>query len=144
GYPLQQLQGVALRRPVLQADNRQTPDRGVGIACREVVQQRSEGIDVSGMRAREALERDQSGAAGCGALVLEAASKELDLLTEPELRDRAVRLRAHPVVGVAGAGLDLLVPLRAKLRERSLVACLRESVRLGSRLGERHDSDEMG
>ena len=94
------------------------------------------------MVARECLERDQRGSPSGGALVLEPPPQELDLLAKTELRDRAVRLGANPIVLVAGSRLDLLVPLRAERRERALVTRLRQGVRLGSRLGQRHDSDE--
>ena len=124
--------------PFLQADDREPPHGDVRVARRELVEQRAERVDVAGMRPREALERDERRAARGRALVLEPAAQQLELLAEAELRDRAVRLRAHAVVGVARARLDLLVPLRAKLRERALVTGLREGVRLGSRLGERH------
>jgi hypothetical protein len=93
------------------------------------------------MVSRERLEGDQRRAAGRGALVLEPASQELELLAEAELGDCAVRLRSHAVVGVARPGLDLLVPLDTERRKRTLVAGLREGVRLGSRLGEAHTSE---
>src|SRR5206468_1346425 len=84
----------------------------------------------------------EGGASGGRTLVLEATPQELDLLAEPELRDRAIGLCADAVVGVAGAGLDLLVPLRPELREAALVSRLGEGVRLGSRLRQGHESDE--
>src|SRR5688572_22719674 len=138
GDAVEELDRVALGRPVPKTDDREPPHRDVRVTGGQGVQQRPERVDVAGMRPREALERDQRRASRSRALVLEAAAEQLELLPEPELRDRAVRLRADAVVGVARPRLDLLVPLRAKLRECALVACLREGVRLGSRLGEAH------
>src|SRR6187200_154937 len=142
GDPLEDLDRVALRRAVLQAHHRETPDCGVRVARREFVQQRSERVHVAGMGSREALERDERGASRGGALVLEAAAEQLEFLAEAELGDRAVRLGTDAVVRVARTRLDLLVPLGAEGRKCLLVACLCEGVRLGSRLGERHSSSE--
>jgi hypothetical protein len=99
-------------------------------------------VDVTRVVAGEALERDEGGAAGGRALVLEPAAQELELLAEPELCDRAIGLGTNAVVGIASAGLDLLVPLRAQPRESRLVSRLCEGVRLGSRLAEGHESEE--
>jgi hypothetical protein len=140
---LEKLKGVALGGPVLQADHGEPTHGRVRVARGELVEQRAERIDVAGMRAGEALERDERGASRGRAVVLEPPTQELELLTEPKLGDRPVALRAGPVVGVADGRLDLLVPLRAKLRERTLLACVRKSVRLGSRLGEGHETDEI-
>ena len=140
--PLEDLEGVALRRPVLQADHGEPAHGGVRVARRELVQEGAERVDVSRVVPREALERDERRAARRRALVLEAPPQELDLLAEPELRDRAVGLGADAVVGVAGARLDLLVPLRPELREPPLVSRLGEGVRFGSRLRQGHESDD--
>ena len=86
--PSQDLDRVALRRAVLQAHHREAPDRGVRVVRRKLVQQRSERVHVAGVRSREALERDERRASRGGAVVLEAAAEELELLAEPELRDR--------------------------------------------------------
>ena len=126
--------GVPLRRHT--TASRLTAD--VRVARSEIVEQRAKRVDVAGMRSGEALERDERGATRRRAFVLETAAEQLELLAEAKLRDRPVRLRAHAVVGVACTRLDLLVPLGAKLRERALVTCLRECVRLGSRLGDGH------
>ncbi len=142
GDAVEDLDRVALGRAVPQADDREPPNRSVRVARGELVQERPEGVDVARVVAREALERDERGAASGRALVLEAAAQKLELLPEPELRDRPIGLGADAVVGVARAGLDLLVPLRPQPRERRLVSRLCEGVRLGSRLGERHESDE--
>ena len=104
--------------PFLQADHGEPAYRGVRVARRELVQERAERVDVARVVSREALERDERRAARGRALVLEPAPQELELLAEPELGDRAIGLGADAVVGVAGAGLDLLVPLRPELRER--------------------------
>ena len=86
---------------VLQADDREPPNGRVRVARRELVQERPEGVDVARVVARERLERDQRGAARGRALVLEPAAQQLELLAEPELRDRAIGLGADAVVGVA-------------------------------------------
>src|SRR5262245_39759044 len=136
--PFEDLDRVALRRAVLQTHDREPPDGGVRISRRELVQQWSKRIHVAGMGPRQAFECNESRSARGRAVVLQAATQQLELLTEPELRDRAICLRTDAVVGVASACLDLLVPLRAEGRESPFVACLCEGVRLGSRLGERH------
>ena len=130
--------------PFLRQIDCESAHRGVRIASGELVQQRTESVDVARVRSREPLERDERRAARGRALVLEPAAQELELLPEPELRDRPIGLRANAVVRVASRCLDLLVPLRPELCERALVACLRESVRLGSRLGESHEIEERG
>src|SRR4029450_7588864 len=55
GDPLEDLDRVALRRAVLQAHHRETPDRGVRVARRELVQERSERVHVPWVGSREAL-----------------------------------------------------------------------------------------
>src|SRR5262249_22272328 len=136
GDALEDLQRVALRRPVLQADHRESAHRGVRIVRRQLVEQRAERIHVPWVVARKAFERDQRRAARCWALVLEPASQELELLTDPDRRDRAIGLRTTAVVRITGAGFDLLAPLRPDRRERALVSRLCQGVRLGSRLRE--------
>ena len=69
-------------------------------------------VDVAGVVAGEALERDERSSSRGRALVLEPAPQELDLLPEAELRDGPVRLRPDAVVAIARGVLDLLVPLR--------------------------------
>ena len=136
--PCEQLDRVGAGAAVAKADDRQPPDGRVRVPRGELVQERAERVDVAGMVPRERLERDQRGAPRGGALVLEAAAQQLELLAEAELRDRAVALRAHPVVGVPRGGFDLLVPLDPERRDRALVPGLRELVRAGSRLDEGH------
>jgi hypothetical protein len=82
------------------------------------------------MVTRERLQRDQRRAATRGALVLEAAAKQLELLAEPELADRAVGDGALAVVGAAGLALDLVGPLLAQIGEVPLAALLGESLGL--------------
>ena len=138
GDPVEDLQRRGLRGSVPEAHDRQPPHRDVRIPRCEIMEQRAERVDVARMTARETFERDERRPASRRAVVLEPAAQELELLPEAELRDRAIGLRADAVVRVAGARLDLLVPLRPELRERALVAGLGEGVRLGSRLRERH------
>jgi hypothetical protein len=88
------------------------------------------------MLARQELERDERRPAAGGALVLEAAAEQLELLPEPELADGSVGERADAVVGVSRVRLDLVVPLRAELRELALRPALRERVGLRGGLGE--------
>src|SRR5262245_45621077 len=71
GNPLEDLDRVALRRPVLQTHHREAPDGGIRIASRQLVQQRPERVDVAWMRSREALERDERRAAGGRTVVLQ-------------------------------------------------------------------------
>jgi hypothetical protein len=78
------------------------------------------------MVAREQLERDQSRSPAGRALVLEPAAKQLRLLAEAELPDRAVRDGALPVVVRAGRSLELVGPLRAEPGQLALGALLRE------------------
>jgi hypothetical protein len=77
------------------------------------VEKRARGVDDARVVAREELERDERRAAARGALVLEAAPKQLELLPVAELADCAIGDRADAVVGVAGGGLELVVPLGA-------------------------------
>ena len=94
------------------------------------MQERPHRVDQPWMVAREELERDQRRAAAGRALVVEPAAQELGLLTEPELPDRAVGDGALAVVGGAGRGLELVLPLRAQAGELALRALLRERGRL--------------
>src|SRR5262249_19969776 len=79
---------VLLRRTVLQCDDGEPADGVVPVARDQLVQQRANGVDDTGMLAREALEREQRRAAARRALVLEPAAEELRLLPEAELPDR--------------------------------------------------------
>ena len=105
------------------------------------MQQRPGRIDVARMIPGQQLERDQRGAAAGRARVVEAAPKQLELLPEPELTDRPVGDRPLAVVRSARRRLQLVVPLRAQLRELALGARLRETVGLRRGLGERHETD---
>ncbi len=78
------------------------------------------------MLAGEELERDQRRAAAGRALVLEPPAKQLGLLTEAELPDRAVRDRAFLIVPRADCGLELVGPLRPKAGQLALCALLGE------------------
>ena len=73
------------------------------------------------------------------ALVLEPATKQVDLLAEAELRDRPVRLATDTVVGVPGRRLDLVAPLRPQHGELALETALRIAVGESGSLGEVHD-----
>jgi hypothetical protein len=84
------------------------------------VQQRAIGVHRRGTVARQKLQRQERRAAGRGALVLEAAAQELQLLAEPELPDRAIGDGALTEVGAARGALELVVPLRAQGRELGL------------------------
>ena len=83
------------------------------------------------MVAREQLQRDQRRAAGSGALVVETAVEQLDLLAPAELADRPEGDGAIAEVCVAGGVLDLLVPDTAEVGEGTLIALLGEGVGLG-------------
>jgi hypothetical protein len=85
------------------------------------------------MFAREQLERDQRRAPASRALVLDPSPKELGLLAEAELADRAVGDGAFPVVVRARRSLELVGPLGAQPGELALGAalCKRVSLRGG-------------
>src|SRR5262249_20679436 len=112
-------------------------DGAVAVARRHLVQQRTHGVDVARVVAREQLERQQRRAAARGALVLEAAAQQLELRAEAELADRAVGDGALAVVLRARGEVELLAPLRAQVGELALGALLREAVRLDGRVRER-------
>ena len=131
GHALEQRDRVAVRRAVLQADDREPAHGLVVVGGREPVQQRAGGVDRARRVAREELERDQRRAAAGRALVVEPALEQLDLLAEAELPDRAVGDGAFAVVGAAGIPLDLVVPLPPQVGELALLALLREGVGLG-------------
>jgi len=123
---------LALRRPVVEREDGEPPNRRVVVVGRELVQERPDVVHEPGMIAREQLEREERRAAARGALVLEAAPQELGLLPVAELPDRPVRDGALAVVGGPRLALDLVLPLRAQLCELALRALLRERGRLGS------------
>jgi hypothetical protein len=103
------------------------------------VERRPHGVHRTGRVARQQLQRDQGRAAAGRALVVEPPREQLDLLSEPELADRAVRDRPLAVVRAPRVPLDLVLPLPAEIRKPSLVARLRERVGLGGCLLERQD-----
>jgi hypothetical protein len=76
--------------------------------------------------ARKELERDQGRSAAGRALVLDPPAKQLRLLTEAELADRAVGDGTLLVVVRAGRGLELVGPLRPEPRELALGTLLGE------------------
>jgi hypothetical protein len=117
---------LALGRAVVEAEDGEPPHRLVVIVRRELVQRGPGRVDETGMLAREELERDQGRAAAGGALVLEPPAKQLGLLTEAELPDRAVRNSALLVVPRTGRGLELVGPLRPKPCELALGPLLGE------------------
>src|SRR5581483_775269 len=129
---------LRLRRAVSERHDREPPYRLVVVARGELVQCSPHAVDDARMVAREPLEREQRRAAAGGALVLETAREQLDLLPVAELGDRAERDHPLAVVGRARRRLDLVVPLPAQLRELLLLALLRERVGLRRRVGERH------
>ncbi len=129
-----------MRRAVLQADDRQPPNRLVVVRAREPVELGTNRVDRPRALAREQLERDQRGASAGRALVVEATPEQLDLLTEAKLADRPVGDRALAVVGAASGALDLVVPLPAQVGELAFVSRLGEGVSLGRCLLERQDA----
>ena len=144
GEPVQEQDRLALRRAILEADDREPAYGHVRVAVRELFEQPPHGVHVAGVVAGETFERDQRRAAGSGALVLEPAADELQLLPEAELRDRPVGLCSHAVVGVSGCVLELVVPLLPQGRERLLVSGRGQLVGASCRLGERHEIEEAG
>ena len=111
-----------LRRAVLEADDREPPNRHVRVAGRQLVQERPHAVDVAGVPPRETFERDQGRPARGGRLVLEPAPQQLELLPEAELRDGAVGLRPHAVVGSRAAASSSSSHSLRSVGERLLVA----------------------
>jgi hypothetical protein len=103
------------------------------------VQRRAHGVDRAGSIPGQELQRDQRRTAARGALVVEPAREQLDLLAEAKLPDGAVGDGARAVVAAPRVALDLVVPLPAEIREAPLVTRLREGVGLGRCLGEGQD-----
>ena len=146
GQAVEDQDRLALRGAVLQADDREPPHGHVRIVGGELVQHRAHAVHIARMVAGEAFERDQRRPPRGRALVLEPAPDQLELLAEPELRDRAVGVRADAVVGAPRRMLQLLVPLLPQRREPTLVSLLRELVGLRRGLLEGHEPeiDEAG
>lgn len=117
---------------MVEAEHRQTAHCLVVVVGGELVQERTHVVDEPRMLAREELERDQRRSAARGALVLEPTPQELRLLPVPELPDRPVCDGALSVVRRTDRGLELVLPLRPKLRELALRALFCERGRLGS------------
>src|SRR3954471_1772065 len=93
------------------------------------------------MVAGQQLEREQRRAAAGRAVVLETTPEQLQLLAKPKLADCPVGDGALAVVGAAHGRLELVVPLRAQLRQLGLRALLRQAVSLRGGLGQRHETD---
>ena len=130
------LDRVGARRAVAQRDDGKPAHRLVAVVRDELVQQRADVVDIAGVVARQPLEREQRRAAHSRALVVEPAPQQLLLRAEPELADRAVRDGALSEVGRARGSLELVVPLRAELRQLALLALLRQRVGFACRVGE--------
>src|SRR6185503_10257794 len=126
GQPVENQDRLTLRRAVLQADDCESPYRHVRVVRGELVQHRAHAVHVARMVAGEAFERNQRRPPRGWALVLEPAPDQLELLPEPELRDRPVGVRANAVVAVPRSVLQLLVPLLSQGCEPALVTLLRE------------------
>ena len=88
------------------------------------------------MVAGEPFERKQRRSANGRAVVVEAAAKQLLLRAEPELADCTVGDCPLAKVGCARRRLEVLVPLRAQLRQLALLALLRQRVGFDCRVGE--------
>ena len=138
---LEQDDGVALRRAVLETDDREPADGLVAVRGRERVQHRAHAVDRARVIAGQELERDQRRAARSGTPVVEPAPEELLLRAPAELSDRAERKRALAVVGAARGGLQLVAPLAPELRELTFRACDRELVRARRCFTERHAAE---
>jgi hypothetical protein len=93
---------------------------------------------------RQQLQREERRAAHGRALVVEPAPQQLRLPAEAELADRAERDRTLAEVGGARRSLELVVPLRAQLRERTLVTVVRERVGLRCCFRERQSESDRG
>ena len=117
---------------MVEADHGESAHGLVVVVRGELVQERAQVVDESGMVTREELERDQRRAAARGALVLEPAPQELRLLPVPELPDRPVRDGALPVVRRTDGGFELVLPLRPQVGELALRALFCERSGLGS------------
>jgi hypothetical protein len=124
---------VPLRRAVPQGQDREAPHDRIRIAGSQGVQQRAVGVDRSRSLARKQLEREQGGAAGRRALVLEAAAQELELLPETELADRPVGDGPLAEVGASRRGFELVVPLGSQRGEFLLRAGRRQLIGLSGR-----------
>ena len=131
GEAVQDQDRLALRRAVLQADDREPAHGHVRIVRRQLVQQRaaSRSRRPDG-RARALRARSAPSRARPGSRPASPRRSELELLAEAELRDRAVGLGADAVVGVPRRVLELLVPLLPQRREPALVTRGRELVGL--------------
>ena len=98
----------------------------------------------AGAVAREHLDRDERRSSAGGALVLEPALEQLELLPVAELSDRAVRNGADAIVAVPRGALDLVLPVAAKIRELALVARVGELLRLRRSFSEVQCGEAIG
>ena len=111
-----------MRGAVAQAHDRQPADGLVVVAADQAVEDRPRRVHRAGAVAGEQLERDQRGAPARGALVVEPAGEQLDLLPVAELAEGTIRDRPLAVVAAARGRLDLVVPLSPQVGELPLVA----------------------
>ena len=102
------------------------------------MQERPDLVDDARIPAGEELNRDERVASRRRTLVLQPAAKQLELLAEPEETDRAVRHGTLAVVGAAGRGFDLVVPLLSQRCELAFRASLGKLVRLRRRFEKSH------
>jgi hypothetical protein len=123
---------LALRRPVVQAEDREAADRLVVVVARELVQARANVVDEAWMVTGKELERDERRAATGRALVLEAPAQQLGLLPIAKLTDRAIGDCPLTVVGRPGETFDLVLPARSKPGELLLLTALGQGGRFGS------------
>src|SRR5207253_8254988 len=131
----------ALRRAVLEAEDRQTAYSCVVVRRAEPVQQRAHAVHRARMVAREQLEGEHRRAAARRARIVETAAEQLLLCTPAELADRTKRDRALAKVRAARGLLEPVAPLAAQIGELALGARLRELVGPGRRFGKRHCRD---
>ena len=100
------------------------------------MEQRAIGVDRGRAVARQQLKRQERRASRGGALVLESAAEELQLLAVAELADRAVGDGALAEVLAARGALELVLPLRPERRELGFGAGRRQLVGFRRRLSE--------
>ena len=133
---LEQGDRISMGRAVPEAEHGESANRLIRIAVRERVQERPSGVDRPRAIPGEALERDQRRASGGGALVLDPAPEQLELLAEAKLADGAVGDGTLAVVRAPCGSLQLVLPSRAQNRQLALCALLGERSRLRRSCGE--------
>jgi hypothetical protein len=131
GDPLENHDRVALRRAVLEIQDREPADNRIRVRRCEGVKERAVGVHRRRPVPGEQLEREERRAASGRALVLEPTPEQLQLLAVPELADRAIGDRALAEVRAAGRRLELLVPLSPQIRELARRARRRQLFGLG-------------